>query len=173
MEQDAEVAAKNLIDYMWTDDNGSVRLPIDPVLIAVRLGLKIFEADLAANVSGSLVKSAGADAVVLLNGSDSRNRRRFTCAHELGHFVRHSSQGDEEFEYVEHRDSLSAAGLDPDEIYANQFAAALLMPAHLVEEHRRDKGVVELANVFRVSADAMSYRLKNLGLVAGGNVVRG
>ncbi len=74
-----------------------------------------------------LVKRRGEDPEIYVHASDSLNRQRFTCAHELGHYVKRSAMGDEEWEYVEHRALLASQGTDPEEVYANKFAAGLLM----------------------------------------------
>ena len=75
---------------------------------------------------------------------------------------------------VDFRDSVSSLATDREEIEANRFAAELLMPAPLVIERMRtltnsgvrgrDRVVNDLANTFDVSAEAMGYRLINLGL---------
>jgi Zn-dependent peptidase ImmA (M78 family) len=85
-------------------------------------------------------------------------------AHEIGHFVKRATAPDA-FEYVDRRDNLSATGTDPDEIYANEFAANLLMPEDWVRKYtENNRSPAELAIVFGVSAEAMNYRLQNLGL---------
>ena len=111
-----------------------------------------------------LIKRPGEDPEIYVHASDSPNRQRFTCAHELGHYVKRSAAGDVAWEYVERRDLLTTQGSDPEEIYANQFAASLLMPREKVEELHKTLGPVALAYEFGVSADAMHYRLVNLGL---------
>ena len=60
--------------------------------------------------------------IIMLNENDGMNRKRFTCAHEIGHFVR---RGDttEPYTTIDFRDRLSSLGSDPEEIYANEFAA--------------------------------------------------
>lgn len=72
---------------------------------------------------------------ILLAPGQSRGRRRFSLAHELGHYhiPRHSQLlpgwcGDEDM-------TASSGGEDGIEWEANQFAAELLMPRHLF---RRD-----------------------------------
>ncbi len=116
-------------------------------------------------VSGALRKSRGSDPEIYLNQDDSLNRQRFTCAHELGHYVRRTSAGDLDYDFVDRRDELASVGRDPEEIYANQFAASLLMPEDLVtEEWRNGLAPVRLALKFGVSEDAMNYRLRNLTL---------
>jgi Zn-dependent peptidase ImmA (M78 family) len=60
---------------------------------------------------------------------------------------------------------LASAGTDEREIFANQFAANLLMPESEVRSRwQRTASPVTLAAAFRVSQDAMSFRLRNLGL---------
>ena len=91
-------------------------------------------------------------------------------ARRAGHYVKRTATGDQAWEYVERRDLLSSEGTDADEIYANQFAAALLMPREAVETRYRELGNPSLASAaalaveFGVSADAMQYRIKNLKL---------
>ena len=52
------------------------------------------------------------------------------------------------------------------EIEANQFASALVMPAELVKKYYLEKtsDLTELARLFRVSEEAMGYRITQLGL---------
>ena len=169
----AEDDARELLKTAWrpTGDGGDVELPVNPFEIAQALGIKAFSAALDGGVSGMLVKRAGEDAEIYVHAADSENRQRFTCAHELGHYIRRTAAEDTEWEYVEHRDLLTSQGTNPDEIYANQFAAALLMPREVVEARLNDLGsrglgaAPSLAVEFGVSADAMQFRLKNLGLV--------
>jgi Zn-dependent peptidase ImmA (M78 family) len=109
---------------------------------------------------------------IAVNERDHYYRRRFTMAHELGH-------------YLLHRD-LIGTGLDDNRAYrstnvgnfynkniaveheteANRFAANLLMPGRLVRQHHAECGgdLQELSKKFQVSTEAMGYRLKSLGL---------
>lgn len=161
----AEQEARELRQELARRDSSAVQLPIDPVRIANVLGIDVFVANMRANVSGTLQKKQGEDPIIYLNRTDSDNRQRFTCAHELGHYVRRTADGDADYDFVDARDQLASMGTHPEEVYANQFAAALLMPADLVRlEHRRGLGPVRLAVRFGVSDDAMGYRLKTLGL---------
>lgn len=169
----AEDDARELLRTAWSTlpEDGDVMLPVDPFAIAQALGIKAFSAALDNGVSGMLVKRAGEDAEIYVHAADSENRQRFTCAHELGHYIRRTAAEDTEWEYVEHRDLLTSQGTSADEIYANQFAAALLMPREVVEARLDELGsrglaaAPSLAVEFGVSADAMQFRLKNLGLV--------
>lgn len=156
--------AERLLDTVWWSTANS-GIPVDPVRIARRLGIDVVDAGLDTDVSAALVKEKGQDPTILLNWIDSPNRKRFSCAHEIGHFMRRSEQPDE-YEYVDFRDQLSGAGTDLDEVYANCFAACLLMPeAHVRSALAEDRSEIELAYYFDVSREAMHTRLLTLGLV--------
>jgi Zn-dependent peptidase ImmA (M78 family) len=158
--------ARQILTTVWAPGatGQEIPLPVDPFIVAERLGVKAFSANLDPSVSGMLVKKPGEDPEIYVHASDSPNRQRFTCAHELGHYVKRSATGDVAWEYVEHRDLLTSQGSDKEEIYANQFAASLLMPSEKVQELSQTLTTAALAYEFGVSAEAMHYRLVNLGL---------
>src|SRR5690242_8059995 len=108
----AEEDARELLRTAWApaSGEGDIPLPVDPFAIAQALGIKAFSAPLDQGVSGMLVKRAGEDAEIYVHAADSPNRQRFTCAHELGHYVRRVAAEDTEWEYVEHRDLLTSQG---------------------------------------------------------------
>jgi Zn-dependent peptidase ImmA (M78 family) len=165
MTKAAEEATRVLEEHWWPYE-GEDSIPIDPALIARRVGLRVLRAPLQADFAGSLRKGVNEDPVILLNERDSIARQKFTCAHELGHyFQRVSSDDSESMEYVDFRDSLASAGTDDAEIFANSFAASLLMPKSLVSgAYGEGDPLWLLAKRFGVSPDAMRYRLKNLKL---------
>jgi Zn-dependent peptidase ImmA (M78 family) len=151
--------------------------PIDVVRAAEELGLHVIAEDLGANVSGLLVNN-GSQAYICVQKKDAETRRRFTIAHEIGHFVLgHQFRGGEHVHvdkgnFISQRGPRSSAGIDPMEIEANQFAASLLMPSKLVRQHAVDRGlplldsdVSALAKLFKVSEQAMTIRLSSLGLL--------
>jgi Zn-dependent peptidase ImmA (M78 family) len=165
---EAERDAWELLQKAWLEDGSSrLHLPVDPFAIARKLGVQVFvDYELPGDVSGMLRKRAGyQDPEIILNATDSRNRQRFTCAHELGHYNQRIKEGtDGSWEYVDKRDPLSSQGAKPEEIYANKFAAELLMPQREVRARAEDPNVTSLALDFGVSADAMRFRLDNLRL---------
>jgi Zn-dependent peptidase ImmA (M78 family) len=161
VKMDAAEDAAKLLRIAW-----SGAIPVDPVAIARAAGLRVLEAELDEKTLGALVKSPEQDPTIVLNRHDGDNRKRFTCAHELGHFVRRSDE-EEEYATVDLRNSLSSTGQDSEEIYANEFAASLLMPEDEVKSFA-EAGMddLEMAIRFKVSREAMQHRLDNLDLTA-------
>lgn len=154
--------AEEILDQYW-DGN----LPVDPVALARMAGTSVFTAQLGDDVFGMIIGS-GDSADIYLDQDQGMPRMRFTCAHELGHYVDHSMRGDTLVSskgYVDKR-SEEGRGTAP-EIYANEFAASLLMPERNVQQDvKRGKSIAQMANTFQVSLSAMSWRLKHLGLEA-------
>ncbi len=165
MGDDPVTEAERLLDGVWTLVAGSRVIPVDPVRIATELGIDVFEAELEPSVSAAIVKKVGRDPSILLSKIDHPNRQRFSCAHELGHFIRRSTNDPDAFEYVDFRDPDSSTGEREEERFANTFAANLLMPEKEARErYRATPSSVELAFTFKVSQESIVNRLKNLGL---------
>lgn len=158
-----ESDATEVLTTYWAREDGTIPLPVDPIAIARKAGIKVFTAPLAPDIFGNLFMSPGRDPEIYINQADSYNRQRFTCAHELGHWAKHVAEGVESEHLEDHRSSLSTTGKNPVETYANQFAAALLMPAQEVQHLReRGYGPVAVADQLRVSPDAAAFRVENL-----------
>lgn len=146
---------------------GIIFTPIDPVVVARQLGINVYSSALPADVSGYIVKRNATSAPdIFLNSEHSPVRQRFTCAHELGHYFAMLDRGENAPDtYVFKRDGLASCGIDSSEIYANQFAANLLMPEKVVRDLVREGfDVIEIARELHVSVDAMTHRMRNLGL---------
>lgn len=166
--REAENSARRLLESSWwTTPNRDAPLPVDPRKLARSLGIEIRIVPLPPDESGSIVIPTNGNVVISLNYWDSENRQRFTCAHEIGHYLRRSGQElrGRDRTFVDYRDTLAGLGRNTEEIYANQFAAAILMPAHLVQLYF-NKGMTPeaLADRFGTSTQAMNLRLRNLGL---------
>lgn len=160
-EQDA---AGLLASSWWEDDDQDAPLPVEPATLARRLGIEVRMVPLPSDESGNIELSDDEAPVISLNIWDHPNRQRFTCAHEIGHYLRRQVSG-HRGRFVDYRATLAGLGVDSEEIYANQFAAALLMPGHLVARYYRQGGTVdELATLFGTSSQAMGLRLRNLRL---------
>ena len=149
--------------------------PIDVERLARELGIDIVAHPglqmQGEEASGILLRREGRT-ICIVNKDHSTTRRRFTLAHELGHFILHPPR--EAYVDARARNERSTRGTDLEEIQANTFAAELLMPAKLVREQvgegaldlMLDAGRLgDLAKLFQVSPEAMTYRLVNLDLL--------
>lgn len=151
--QMARAHATQTLDQYWDG-----LFPVDPVAIARSLGASVFYAELGDDVYGML-QSDPAGANIYIDRDQPQKRKVFTCAHEIGHFVSHA--GDVDFV-----DARSDKGIGTaSEIYANEFAANLLMPEARVRE-LADSGasLLKMSDFFGVSVSAIGYRLKVLGI---------
>ena len=139
---------------------GVPELPVPVSSIAEDLlGLRIVERPLDA--SGLLYP---ADRLVVLNSAESPLRRRFTLAHELGHWVCQCLEGAEAPVFCRHQD-VSMTADRALEREANVFAAELLMPPRAVASLYETRPE-SLGDRLGVSAPALGWRLYNLGLVS-------
>lgn len=116
--------------------------------------------------------------VIGVNSAHHRVRQRFTVAHELGHATFDRGNGIHIDKAFRLRNAASGMAIDPEEIAANWFAAALLMPEAEVRaaaaegiDISDEAAVRGLARQFGVSQPAMMYRLVNLGLTLDGRAV--
>ena len=129
--------------------------------------IDINETDLGKSVSGFLER-IGNRWAIYINKNESEVRKRFTIAHELGHFIYHSDKyvggGTSIPDQIFFRDYST----NPMEQEANNFAAALLMPEDTFRKYI-DEGydtVSTLADKFQLSTSAIKYRAYKLGLIS-------
>ena len=107
---------------------------------------------------------------IYLDAQEARDvveRRRFTLAHEIGHWVCHCGEGrTSSRESIHCRPADPAASAEPLlEHEANNFAASLLMPEGAVRSAAKSGlDVPEAASHFMVSEIAMEWRFFNLGI---------
>jgi len=152
------------------------RLPIDVESLASELGIKIIEENFDDDIAG-LLYSKESKSFIGININHHENRKRFTIGHEIGHYVLLHHKLNSGI----HVDSKSfifrrTNNNTDDEIKekeANKFAASLLMPAKLlkkfIEEEEIDLNdeldIYRLSTKIKVSEQALTYRLLNLGLI--------
>lgn len=133
--------------------------PVDVTAIARELGLEVYAEDgLSDDVSGLLTKDDKGYFIVV-NRGHHLNRRRFTIAHEIAHFLLHRDEiGDGVEDSTLYRSHLSGR----QETQANRLAAEILMPwrliSHLVRQNPHSS-VEFLAQELKVSKSAMAIRL--------------
>ncbi|MGF1535312.1 MAG: ImmA/IrrE family metallo-endopeptidase [Elainellaceae cyanobacterium] len=159
--------AKAMAEQMLTDVWHNAGFPVDPVTIAKKLGLHVFETDLPDPISGALLKEAGKDPMIVIHYQDSTQRKRLTCAHQLGHYSRRVAEGSTggEYNYVDMRDQPREIEQTPENIYADEFAGSLLMPRREVQRLlRRGESLISAMVYFGVSEAALTFRLRGLNI---------
>lgn len=155
--------ARELRMAHWNVDN-KISFPVDPFLIAERLNIDVISDRLDPDTAGFIIRESGGPTSIYLNAFDARVRQRFTLAHELGHYLQHQDEAD--IGFVDKRNEVASTGTDPSEIWANQFAAELLMPGSVLSKWWAEgKTAEEMQKRLDVSSAALTYRMKNLGLL--------
>ena len=137
-------------------------VPVKVGALAEALGLKVVVATLPMNISG-LIKPDGNRFVIKVNRFESKERQRFTIAHEIAHYLIHRDHIRSGIvDSVLYRSKLSSR----TEAEANKLAADIIMPMGLVSRHLsglvgadRDDTVGALSELFNVSRQAMEIRL--------------
>lgn len=184
-EQNFKSAAELLASYEQAR-GVKLKAPVNVDELAKFLNVRV-EEDLSLELEdaiGQICFHDDTQAVVSINPVQNsyEPRRRFTLAHELGHFCLHTDKVKSGFKDNRKTMSRSLSYWDPKESEANNFAAQLLMPSHLILEHGQDiinqykahhddavmpvaEFTSRLASLFKVSNKAMEYRLKNLGII--------
>lgn len=115
------------------------------------------------NNSGRIEVKGEGDFIVRANSYDNTLRRRFTLAHELGHYILHSNMGKTPI-------TVNRSGINERiEWEANWFAAGLLMPKNnFVEKYNENNNDYLLSGYFKVSLPAIKARisyLKKIGAI--------
>lgn len=175
----AGISPQELLDTLGI--NGP---PYDPFAIARRLDVDVNEAvDFDQINDSGRIRAENGKVYMWVNPLEAQYRRRFTAAHELGHLIHDilpklKSDPDLDGFTDSHARSIRR---DPTERRADEFAAKLLMPGPDVLEQakayiaiqkqsdpdkkvERENLVLNLAEFFGVSRQAMDIRLKNLGI---------
>lgn len=139
----------------------------DLVQIAHRIGLRIQEVDAEA-FEGSLVRALdGPKGIIAVKQSiREHSRKRFTIAHEIGHYV---IPGHRTLENVCTNKMVESwqKGLSHAELEANEFAVELLLPTRYVREPLRLndpslKTIGRVASQFETSLTATTLRFVSL-----------
>lgn len=151
--------------------------PVEVADIAKAMGVEVQETPAEDDLSGFLYRDRKHDSAIIgVNADHHPNRRKFTTAHELGHYLLHDFDDvhvDRGFR-VWLRNDASSQGTDVEEKEANLFAAELLMPQHFLARDVEEIGAIdlmdeevlqELASKYGVSTQAMAFRLAYLGYI--------
>lgn len=156
---------------------------IDSVPVNIEAIIRSFDIELDKNsnlpegVLGEISKESDRYKISIKK-TDHYYRKRFTMAHELGHFVLHKDKigngiddSSENYRPVRRIDNVAG---ELEEKEANNFAANILMPEDLVVQYAKERGVFvgnedekdaalqEIATAFQVSKTAMRIRIEGL-----------
>ncbi len=141
-----------------------IPIPVEGIAEMLGLGIEDAPASMEGDQAGQLFWR---ERKILVNSSHPRQRQRFTVAHEIGHFVLHSTN---ETSFCRVR------ALGREEREADYFAARFLMPTEAVLDtwdgilrhlSRQDQTgrVARMAAIFGVSKEAMLRCLQELRFV--------
>jgi ribosomal protein L22 len=135
--------------------------PLDIATLIESLGIDVRYEPLENNISGILKKNPETNKwIIYVNSLHHPHRQRFTLAHELAHYCRHTPIDDEFVDKIFFRGSKFSSM----ESEANRFAAELLMPEDKFREQvSLSPKVEDIAKHFQVSSAAVLYRAQELG----------
>ena len=171
-----EQEIKQRVDSVF-DETGLVSIPVEVVLMVNFYGFEVYELEMDDNTSGMIVVDENninhfdTNKIIVVNSNHSNVRKRFTIAHELGHFI----LNDKPSKCFAHRDSSDV--YNQEERDANSFASALLMPEDdinrfihsLIGDSNTEQNefllIQEVAKRYNVSESAAEVRLKKLNKV--------
>lgn len=137
----------------------------DPATVIERgLGINVLVEPFGAGFDG-LAWATSSVRLVVINSEIPWSRQRFTLLHECGHILAGDGQG----RGVCVDGDVMGAADRIEEMRANAFAAAALMPEDDVRAHATaqisEQIFARLVGRYLVSPDAMAWRLKSLGLI--------
>jgi Zn-dependent peptidase ImmA (M78 family) len=178
-------SASELLTYLKNTKNFEVKAPVDVDEIAAKLDIKVeedFSLEIRDIVGEIFIKEGNTTVRINPIKNSYAPRRRFTLAHEIGHFCLHSSKLTTGFIDSVKTMSRTESYWDSRESEANNFAAQLLMPKSLIinegqqyiDSYKKITGkqgissdlfIEAMADKFEVSSKAMEYRLKNIGIL--------
>jgi Zn-dependent peptidase ImmA (M78 family) len=140
---------------------GLLTVPLNIRAVAEFLGIEVVEEPMDDDLSGYLELQRD-HWVAGVNMFHHNNRKRFTIAHEIAHFLLHSNTVNSFHDRTFARRESEGS---PMEREADAFAAALLMPANDVRLAIAggETTLSSLAERFKVSTLAMKFRVMKLG----------
>jgi Zn-dependent peptidase ImmA (M78 family) len=178
-------SALELLLHLKETNGFDIKSPIDVDKIATELGIYVdsdFSLESKDIIGEIFLKEE--NPIIKINPIQNfyNPRRRFTIAHEIGHYCLHSAKSKKGFVDSQKTMSRTQSYWDIYESEANTFAAQLLMPKFLViedgqkviDEYREKTGgagipvnvfIESMAKKFDVSSKAIEYRLKNIGII--------
>ncbi len=165
---------RNLINELAdaVRDHFDIQIPIRDIYdVVMKMGGVVIENPGIDSFSDGKIQKTGAETFIIeISPYQSQERKNFTIAHEIGHLFLHmgfivdEEQWQRQGERVFYR-----KGNSQEEYFANEFAAAFLMPKaefkRIMNENTEGSTVhtQEIAKYFNVSTEAASNRGRWLG----------
>lgn len=156
-------------------DNGTKKIldsylsdcPIKLGEIAKEFGVSIKVSSMNIGISGQIMRKDGEGYLIRVNRYETRERQRFTIAHELAHFFLHKSTIDELPDGIKDNVLYRSGAPERVEYEANRLAADIVMPMPLIKKVLKeqfdniidDATIERLAELFQVSKPALEIRL--------------
>lgn len=139
---------------------GTLCIPVKIIDICQKMGFSVFQQEMPNEICGyiaideELKNKLSTDRIISVNKGEPPKRRRFTVAHELGHFLFNFNPKETEY--------LNAFEMDheddnEDEKRANRFAAELLMP-----KEEFTKKYYEIMGKYQKSSDQLNNTVQDL-----------
>ena len=144
--------------------------PVKLAELAKKLGVAIKVASLDLGISGKISKEDG-KYIIRVNRFESRERQRFTIAHEIAHYLLHRPRIDKSVNGITDSVLYRSGESAKIEFEANRLAADIVMPLNAVQakkieifgDHPINGEMIEhLAEAFEVSNAAMEIRLSQI-----------
>lgn len=138
--------------------------------LCARLGIECIGQNLRDDISGYIERLNDHKYRIVYNSNHSEVRRRFTIAHELGHYYLHrailgNGTGDSKAYRSDVPGHTNPKIRTKEEREANSFAADLLMPKNKIEQWKTEgDNFSSVRQKLNVSEAALRFRLQNLGI---------
>lgn len=140
-------------------------IPVKLGALARELGVSVKLSTMKPGISGHIRQEDGTY-VIRINRHETRERQRFTLAHEIAHFLLHRDEIDRLEEGIVDNVLYRSGAPEQKEYEANRLAADLIMPRAAVHAEMEALGapiseevIDRMADIFEVSKAAMEVRL--------------
>ncbi len=163
-------------------NNDMYKIPVNLLKIAKNFDITVYNTNFEKwgkkYVSG-VIRYVDGKISILINQKDSREMKRYTLAHELGHFFLDNEAVKLHKIHIDtlYRDGADSSKTEPktenrlqvqftDNLDIDYFASALLMDRKVLRKvFKVESSISELAKLFVVSYSVMAVRLDTLGLI--------
>lgn len=143
-------------------------IPVKLGAMAHELGLLVKLSTMKPGESGMIAK-VDDNYMIRINRHETRERQRYTLAHEIAHFLLHRDVIDQSVAGIVDNVLYRSGAPEKMEYEANRLAADLVMPKTLVATKVKSLGALvseevidHMANTFQVSKVAMEIRLSTI-----------